>query len=56
MSVLETVKSAIGIDDDTRPTYHCQACGSEFQTTSEPDSHWFECPECGSSDAEALKE
>lgn len=56
MSVLDTVKSVIGVDDDTRPTYRCQDCGEEFQSNSELGSNWFECPECGSDDATVIEE
>lgn len=47
MSVIQTVKSAIGMDSD-RPTYECVECGTTFESATDPDSHWFNCPECGS--------
>lgn len=46
MSVLQTVKSAVGIDSD-EATYECVECGADFERGSEPDSYWFKCPECG---------
>lgn len=55
MSVLETVKEAIGVGDD-RPTYRCQECDETFQSESDPDSYWFNCPECDARDAERIDE
>lgn len=49
MSVLESVKSAIGLSND-RPTYECVDCGNTFESATDPDSHWFKCPECDSKD------
>lgn len=49
MSVIQTVKSALGIEPD-RPTYECVDCGETFESATEPGSHWFRCPECGSKD------
>ncbi len=47
MSVLETVKSAIGIEEeDQASTYECVECGSTFETDRDPSSYWFKCPEC----------
>ena len=56
MSVLESVKSAIGLEENTTPRYRCLECGTEFESASEPDSHWFRCPECDAGDAERLDE
>jgi len=55
MSVIESLKEAIGIKE-AKPTYRCNECGTEFQSATEADSHWFSCPECDSSDAELIEE
>jgi Zn finger protein HypA/HybF involved in hydrogenase expression len=47
MSIIQTVKSTIGLGAD-RPSYECVDCGNSFETSTEPGSHWFSCPECGS--------
>lgn len=47
MAVIDSIKSALGITDD-RPAYECVECGATFESTAEPGSYWFECPECGS--------
>lgn len=55
MSVLETVKEAIGVADE-RPTYNCPDCGETFQSEADPDSYWCSCPECGTKDIEPVEE
>jgi Zn finger protein HypA/HybF involved in hydrogenase expression len=45
MSVLKTVKAAVGLDSDD-PDFRCEQCGNEFAHSSDPDSYWFSCPEC----------
>lgn len=47
MSVIDTVKSAVGLDSSA-PTYECVDCGSTFERKGDPDSYWFKCTECGS--------
>ncbi|MFB6139485.1 MAG: hypothetical protein ABEJ26_03515 [Halosimplex sp.] len=46
MSVIQTVKSAIGIEGDETSTYECSECGSTFETERDPTSYWFSCPDC----------
>lgn len=46
MSVIESVKSAIGLESEA-PSYDCVECGATFERSTDPDSHWFSCPECG---------
>lgn len=53
MSVLDSVKSAIGVGDE-QPRYRCQDCGQEFASEADTDSYWFGCPECDSDDIEQL--
>ncbi|WP_169051884.1 hypothetical protein [Halorhabdus amylolytica] len=55
MSVIQSIKETIGLKEP-RPTYRCAECGTEFQSSSDTDSHWFGCPECDSSDAELIEE
>ncbi|MFC6614865.1 zinc ribbon domain-containing protein [Halopenitus salinus] len=55
MSVIDTVKEAIGVEDDT-PSYRCEDCGTEFDSEADLDSYWFGCPECESTDAERIEE
>jgi|AntRauTorcE11898_2_1112593.scaffolds.fasta_scaffold51286_2 Zn finger protein HypA/HybF involved in hydrogenase expression len=50
MSVIETVKDVIGVEDQ-RPTYRCDDCGTEFESEADTDSYWFSCPECDSHNA-----
>lgn len=52
MSVLESVKQAVGID--TPPKYECQDCGHTFRTEADTDSHWYSCPECEGDDLEQI--
>ena len=47
MSVIQTVKSAVGLDS-SGPTYECVDCGTSFEKSADPDSYWFKCPDCGS--------
>ncbi|MFB6192538.1 MAG: zinc ribbon domain-containing protein [Haloarculaceae archaeon] len=49
MSVLDSIKSALGLGVDTTE-YECVDCGATFESASQPDGPWFECPECGSED------
>ncbi|MUW14814.1 zinc ribbon domain-containing protein [Halorubrum sp. CBA1125] len=52
MSVLQTVKEAVGLDNHD-PAFRCEECGNEFEY-SDPDSYWFSCPECGNDDEDAF--
>jgi Zn finger protein HypA/HybF involved in hydrogenase expression len=55
MSVLQSLKEAVGLAE-SRPEYRCTECGTTFYSASDPDSHWFQCPECESDDAELISE
>ncbi|MCU4802206.1 hypothetical protein OB920_17660 [Halobacteria archaeon HArc-gm2] len=45
MSVIQTVKSAVGLESD-QSNYECVECGTTFEKGMDPDSYWFKCPEC----------
>lgn len=55
MSVLQTVKSALPIDDESEVTfaYECRDCGHEFESEKAPGR--AVCVECRSADVTHLE-
>lgn len=49
VSIVQSIKSVVGMES-AQPTCDCVDCGASFERTSDPDSDWFQCPECGSED------
>lgn len=54
MSVMEKVKSIVGLDDTgiTTYEYHCNDCDAEYTSAKQPER--ATCPECVSNDVEML--
>jgi predicted Zn-ribbon and HTH transcriptional regulator len=50
MSVIQKLKSALPVDDETvtKRTYECQECGHTFESAKTPDR--AQCVECLSND------